>query len=203
MFSPKDVEILSDDNVYNGFFKVNKIQLRHKLFGGGWSQTITREIFMRGDAVGAVLYDPANDLIGLVEQFRIGASNSRNPWLFEIVAGMHTPGKTAEQVVEQELQEEAGITAQQLEYICQYYSSPGGSDEKLTLFCALASLEETGGVYGLEDENEDIHMATYAAEAVFRHLYEGVGNAATLISLQWLQANRQRLQDEYQLAKRP
>ena len=197
-FSQQDVDILIDDTVYNGFFTVKKICLRHKLFAGGWSSPIEREVFMRGAAVAAVLYDPINDLIGLIQQFRVGAlaarSNEHSPWLFEVVAGMHTPGKTAEEVITQELEEEAGIRPQRLEHICEYYSSPGGTDETVNLFCALAPLENAGGIYGLEDENEDIKMVVYRADEMFQRLYDDIGNAATLISLQWLQTNRRRLQ---------
>ena len=107
---------------------------------------------------------------------------------------MHTPGKTAEQVITQELEEEAGIRPQRLEHICEYYSSPGGTDETVNLFCALAPLENAGGIYGLEDENEDIKMVVYRADEMFQRLYDDIGNAATLISLQWLQTNRRRLQ---------
>ena len=203
-FSQKNVDILSDDIVYSGFFTVKKIRLRHQLFAGGWGRPIEREVFMRGDAVAAVLYDPTNDLVGLVQQFRVGAlthaSDEHNPWLFEVVAGMHAPGKTPEQVIARELEEEAGVRAQRLEYICQYYSSPGGANETVMLFCALAPLQKAGGIYGRADENEDIKMVTYPAEEVFKRLYDSIGNAATLISLQWLQFNRQRLQHEYNMA---
>ena len=206
-FSKEDVDILSDETVYSGFFTVGKLRLRHKLFSGGWSQPIEREIFMRGDAVAAVIYDPTSDLVGLIQQFRIGAlANASNklhaqhegsPWLLEVVAGMRKSSETAEQTILQELEEEADVKPQRLEYICQYYSSPGGASEKVTLFCALASLEKAGGIYGLTDENEDIKMVTYHADEIFQQLYDDIGNAATLISLQWLQANRQRLQREY------
>ena len=211
-FSREDVDILSDDTVYNAFFRVKKIGLRHKLFAGGWSQPMEREVFMRGDGVAAIIYDPTNDLVGLIQQFRVGAlantldtqnnatdnaPDAPSPWLLEIVAGMHKPNETAEQTILQELKEEANITPQRLEYICQYYSSPGGADEKLMLFCALAPLDQAGGVYGLEDENEDIKMVVYPADEVFQYLYEGIGNATTLIGLQWLQSNRERLQHEY------
>ena len=93
-FSREDVDILPDDTVYSAFFRVNKIRLRHKLFAGGWSQPMEREVFLRGDAVAAVIYDPANDLVGLIQQFRIGtlpntlnapdAPGSQGPWLFEV-----------------------------------------------------------------------------------------------------------------------
>ena len=92
-FSREDVDILPDDTVYSSFFSVNKIRLCHQLFGG-WIQPMEREVFVRCDAVAAVIYTPANDLVGLIQQFRIGtlantlnapdAPGSQGPWLFEV-----------------------------------------------------------------------------------------------------------------------
>jgi ADP-ribose pyrophosphatase len=189
------VEVLGREVMYQGFFAIEKIQLRHRLFNGSWSSPLTRELFVRGNAVAAVIYDPIHRLIGLVEQFRIGlVDDSEHPWCKEVVAGMAEKGEAAEQVIRRELQEEAGVTPTALCTICDYYSSPGGTNEKLTLYCAIADLSEAGGIYGLSEEDEDIHFAVYHEEAVLTNLYGGdYGNAATLICLQWLAANKQHL----------
>jgi ADP-ribose pyrophosphatase len=189
------VEVLGREIMYQGFFAIEKIQLRHRLFNGSWSSPLTRELFVRGNAVAAVIYDPVHHLIGLVEQFRIGLiGDSTHPWCKEVVAGMAEKGETAEQVMRRELQEEADVTPTALCRICDYYSSPGGTNEKLTLYCAIADLSEAGGVYGLAEEDEDIRFTAYHEEEVLLNLYNGdYGNAATLICLQWLAANKQHL----------
>ncbi|GGY74853.1 ADP-ribose pyrophosphatase [Cellvibrio zantedeschiae] len=194
-FNRDDVEVLGRETLYKRFFRVERISLRHKLFKGGWSQSIGREIFLRGNAVAVVLYDPVHDLIGLVEQFRIGAMGEENgPWCYEVVAGMVEEGEQPEEVARRELVEEANITPYHLEFICNFLSSPGGSDEKLFLFCGLSDLSQAGGVHGLPDENEDIHLHCFAADEVFAELLNGrFNNAAALICLQWLQMNRERL----------
>lgn len=189
------VEIEAREVVYGGFFKMEKLRLRHRLFEGGWSDVIERELFVRGDAVAAILYDPENDLIGLVEQFRVGAlKEAHGPWCLEVVAGMTRPGENPEEVIRRELREEADIKPDKLEYICNYLSSPGGSDERLDLYCALADLTDAGGVHGLDAEGEDIKVRVYTADAVFDAMLGGrTNNAATVIGLQWLQLNRARL----------
>ena len=58
IFSGTDVEILERANVKNGFLKVDKIELRHRLFAGGWSDNINRELLVRDEAVGVLLFDP-------------------------------------------------------------------------------------------------------------------------------------------------
>ena len=197
-FTRDHVEILRSEELYKRFFRVEKIFLRHRLFEGGWSREIGRELFVRGQAVAVVLYDPVRDLIGLVEQFRIGALNeAAGPWCYEVVAGMLEAGESPEDVARRELLEEANITPYSLEYICEYLSSPGGSDEKLHLYCGLCDLSQAGGVYGLAEEGEDIRVHVLAADQVFAELFGGrFNNAAALICLQWLQLNRAALRAE-------
>jgi ADP-ribose pyrophosphatase len=194
-FSRGDVEVLNRDELYRRFFCVEKIVLRHQLFKGGWSENITRELLLRGEAVAIVLYDPKNDLIGVVEQFRIGAlEEPEGPWCYEVVAGILKSGELPREVAERELLEEANIVPYELIYICNFLSSPGGSDEKLHLFCGLCDLSQAGGIYGLPDEGEDIRFHVLSADEVFSQLLKGrFNNAAALICLQWLQLNRSSL----------
>ena len=197
-FGRDDVEVIRSEELYKRFFRVEKIFLRHKLFNGGWGKEIGREIFWRGEAVAVVLYDPVRDAIGMIEQFRIGALGEPNgPWCYEVVAGMVEKGEAPEEVAYRELREEADITPYKLEYICNFLSSPGGSDEKLHLYCGLCDLNNAGGIYGLPEEGEDIRLHVFPADEVFAELLKGrFNNAAALICLQWLQLNRERLQAE-------
>ena len=194
-FTGTDVEIIRREEMYKRFFRVEKIFLRHKLFNGEWGREIGRELFVRGEAVAVVLYDPVRDLIGMVEQFRVGALGENNgPWCYEVVAGMLEIGESPEDVARRELKEEANIEPYALEYICNYLSSPGGSDEKLHLYCGLCDLSQAGGIYGLPEEGEDIRVHVFEADKVFAELLGGAfNNAAALICLQWLQLNRSRL----------
>ena len=194
-FTRADVDIVGREQLYKRFFSVDKIFLRHKLFAGGWGEEIGRELFVRGEAVAVVLYDAQQDTIGLVEQFRIGALDEpAGPWCYETVAGMLEVGESPEEVARRELVEEANVTPYHMEYICNYLSSPGGTNEKLHLFCGLCDLSNAGGVYGLPEEGEDIRVHVLPAEEVFAELLNGhFNNAATLICLQWLQMNRTRL----------
>jgi len=197
-YTAVDVEIVRREEMYKRFFRVEKIFLRHKLFDGSWGQEIGRELFVRGEAVAVVIYDPVLDLIALVEQFRIGALNEPNgPWCYEVVAGMLEEGESPSDVAYRELIEEADLRPYHMEYICNYLSSPGGCDEKLHLYCGLCDLSHAGGVFGLQEEGEDIRVHLMPAKDVLENLYGGAfNNAAALICLQWLQLNRARLQQQ-------
>ncbi|ACR13942.1 nudix hydroxylase [Teredinibacter turnerae T7901] len=189
------VKVLSEKTVYDGFFKMYEIKLQHKTFAGEWMEPIRRELFHRGEAAAAICYDPENDLVGLIEQFRVGAIDSEmGPWCLEVVAGMLEEGETPDELMARELAEEAGITNATLIPISRYYSTPGGCNEKIHLYAAICNLANAGGIYGLDEEHEDIRFETYPAEDVFKSMYAGrTNNSATLLGLQWIQINREKL----------
>jgi ADP-ribose pyrophosphatase len=205
-FAHADVEVQSRHDLYRGFFRAEAVHLRHRLFRTGeWSAPMRREILYRGEAAGVVLYDPARDQVGLVEQFRLGALDEpEGPWRLEVVAGLVEPGEAPPEVARRELQEEAGIEEVELSYIGNYLASPGGCDEKLHLYCGLCDLSRAGGIFGLPSEHEDIKLHVLPAADVFAALFtERCNNPAALIGLQWLQLNRERLQAAAEQAVKP
>jgi ADP-ribose pyrophosphatase len=196
MLGRDDVEIVKEETVYEGFFKVSKFTLRHRLFRGGWSQVFTRELFRRRDAVGVLLYDPQRDLVALIEQFRVGAyvRPGASPWLLEIVAGIVDTDETPQAVAIREAQEEANCGVTALEPIAEYMSSPGGSDEYFYLFCGRCNLSKAGGVFGLPEENEDIRVKVLPVADALACLQRGeLRNGLTLVAMQWLQHHHARI----------
>lgn len=205
-FNRNDVELLEREAAYQGFVQVSRLRLRHRLFSGGWSDTVSRELVQRKDAVGVLLYDADLDAVGLVEQFRVGvygsqraAQQSASPWLLELVAGLiDRDEEPPAQVAERETQEEAGLQVQALERIGQYYSSPGASNEYFYLFAGKVDLSQAGGVHGLAEESEDIRLHVVPASQFQQLLDDGrISNAHTLIAAQWLQLNHASLQQRW------
>ncbi len=104
----RDYEIIQKKAAYDGYFRITELTLRHALFAGGQTPTIVRECFERGHAVGVLPYDPWEDQVVLVEQFRVGAMQAGfSPWVLETVAGMIEPGESPQAVAHREAQEEA------------------------------------------------------------------------------------------------
>ncbi len=194
------VDILEKEKCYQGFFQLEKYHLRHRLYEGAMSGMIERELFERGHAAAALLYDPQRDAVVMLEQFRIGALEAEGgPWLFEIVAGMIEGDEQPEAVVRREAVEEAGCVIQELELICEYLVSPGGTSERITLYCGKVDAAGVGGMYGLAEEDEDIRVQTVAFEEAWRWLEEGMINSASpIIALQWLAMNREQLRTKWQ-----
>ncbi|MDP6189199.1 MAG: NUDIX domain-containing protein [Gammaproteobacteria bacterium] len=197
-FGVDDVEILDRKDAYQGFYRLRKYRLRHRLFAGGWGRPIEREVVWRTPAVAVLLYDARADAVVLIEQFRVGAmQHPHGPWQVEMVAGLIDTDEGPEQVAVRECQEEAGvgIAPQQLHKVCEYLVSPGGSNESLTIYCAPVDASRVGGLHGLADEGEDIRVFSMLRKEVWQWLQEGrITNAATIIALQWLQINYVQLQ---------
>lgn len=189
------VEILEKTAGYQGFFRLDRYRLRHRLFSGAWSRALVREVFERGHAAAVLPYDPRRDQVVLVEQFRIGALEAPGgPWLLEIVAGIIEPGETPEEVVRREAVEESGCIIQEVVPICEYLVSPGGTSERITLFCGKVDTARAGGTHGAADEDEDIRVVVMSADAAFAQMQAGrINAAAPIIALQWLRLNRDQV----------
>ena len=189
------VEILDKTVCYDGFFRMERYRLRHRLFSGAWSRVLTRELFERGHAAAVLPYDPALDAVVLVEQFRIGALEAPgSPWLLEIVAGIIEPDETPEDVVRREAVEEANCQIQDLIHIYDYFVSPGGTSERISLFCGKVDAAGAGGLGGLAEEAEDIRVIVVPFAEAIAHMHVGkINSAAPIMALQWLQLNHDQL----------
>lgn len=189
---PKDVEIVERLNCFKGFYQLDRVRLRHELFAGGMGQEISRELFVRHDAVCVLPYDAQRDEVVLIEQFRVGAMGKvANPWMIELVAGLIDKEEVPEEVAHREAQEEAGLKLQTLWPMTRYFPSPGGSDEYVHLYLGRCDSAGAGGLHGLEEEGEDIRVKVWAFEDALQAVRDGlIANAATIIALQWLALNR-------------
>ncbi|MFC3911892.1 ADP-ribose diphosphatase [Pseudaeromonas sharmana] len=188
-FSAADVEILQQETCFKGFFRMNRYTLRHRLFAGGWSAPLTRELFERGHAAAMLPYDPSQDTVVLLEQFRIGAvDGKRSPWLLEMVAGIIEPGEASDEVIEREAAEEAGLSIGRSRFALSYLVSPGGTTERIDVFIGEVDSRLASGLHGLAEEGEDIRVHVVSREQAYRWVESGrIDNAATVIALQWLQ----------------
>lgn len=191
-FGKDDVEILETVNCYDGFLRIDKVKLRCRLFEGGWSKEFSREVLLRAPGIGVLLYDPHLDKVLLVEQFRIGCiDDQRNgPWALELVAGLLEPGEVPDEVAVREAHEETGLQVEGLLPVCEYYNSPGGSAEKMTIFCASFAAAKAGGIFGLATEAENIRTVVLSRVEAMDGVASGrINNAMSIIALQWLQLN--------------
>lgn len=190
----KTIQLQSVKTEFQGFFKVQSLLFKHSLYQGGCSPEIKRELFCRGEAVVVLLYDSVLSQVVLIEQCRPGAlqhaqrvNQPDQAWLVEPVAGMIDLGETASDAGIRESREEAGIEVSELEYVCQFYPSPGGCDEILHLYAADICANEVSEFAGLAGDHEDIRVVKLDFTDAKRMLFNAEFNvASTYIALQWL-----------------
>lgn len=186
-FNSNDIIIEAKSLLYKGFFKMMRYDFKHRLFKGGWSDLVSREIFERGHAVAVLPYDPQRGEFVLIEQIRIGAmATTDNPWLIEVIAGIIDAGESEEDVCRREAQEEAGIRLSRVTPAMSYLASPGGTTERIHIFMAKTDASTASGIHGLEHEAEDIRVHRVSEQQAQDWLENGkIDNAATIIALQW------------------
>lgn len=199
LYGREDVKLLNQRDLYKGFFRMTEYRFKHRLFEGGWSEEVKREVFERGNAGVLLAYDPKRDEVVLIEQIRIPAyETSETPWLLEVVAGMVEQGESPEDVVRREAQEEAGVVVGRCEPIVSYLSSPGGTSERMHVYVGEVDATTAKGIHGLACENEDICVHVVSREQAYCWVEEGViDNAASVIALQWLQLHHIALRERW------
>jgi ADP-ribose pyrophosphatase len=193
-----DIDIVEKTTAYQGYFRVDHYRLRHRLFAGGWSNELSRELFERGHATGILPYDPKTDCVVLIEQLRMGAlsaidsgkllGTTTSPWLLECPAGIIEEGESPEEVARREVLEETGCQLNDIIPVRRFLASPGGSSESVQVFCGRVSAPQDGEIHGMSEENEDIRVRVLPVEEAFRRLEAGaIVDSLSVIALQWFQ----------------
>ena len=191
------VEIGRVEAAHAGFFGLDVLHLRHRRFDGGTSPWLTREVFVAGDAVTVLPYDPVRDRVLVIEQLRMGPLGRGDPlpWQLEAIAGRIDPGETPEDAARREAAEEAGLVLGALEKVAEYYPTPGAVTEYLYSYVAMADLPDgVAGVFGAAEEAEDIKGHLLSFDRLVEVMAAGeIGNAPLLLTVLWLQRERARL----------
>ena len=184
-----------------GFFSVEEHDLTYQKFNKEQSNVVTRSTLVSSDAVIVLPYDPVNDRILLIEQFRAGpyVKGDENPWVLEPIAGLIDEGETPESAGIREAQEEAHLEIKRLELVARSYPSPGISTEFFHQYIGIVELLDSSNlIAGLQSENEDIRSHIFEYEQFFEMIESGKVKVGPLILLGlWLSKNRNRLRKTY------
>lgn len=188
-FDSSDCEIEQRKFLYQGFLKVEQINVRHRLFQNQqYCKPLKRELIQRKAAAGVILYDDTQQKFALIEQFRVGAiDHPVTPWQLEVIAGILDGNESAEECIRREALEEAGIEVGQLQHLFSFYPSAGACDEIFHLYQGEVALPAQGGTFGQVDEGENIqlHLIDYhKIDQLFQH--QRLANAPVIMALQWL-----------------
>ena len=176
---PMKVIIHGVSREYDKFFKIDRLDTEHERYEGG-TYRFPWLVFERGDSVAVVLYKKDSHEIVLVRQFRAPTLKYREAGgkytplndgqLDETIAGMPRKGETLEDCAIREVFEESRykLRPQHLDLIAQFYSSPGGTSERIYLYYA----EVTDADY-VAEPNKGRHVAGVSEDAesiLVRHI---------------------------------
>ncbi|QMU58977.1 MAG: NUDIX domain-containing protein [Boseongicola sp.] len=199
-YAAADVLISKTSQPYTDYFAVREDWLQFPRYDGSLSRAVKRASFLGGDAVTVLPFDPKTEKVLAIQQFRHGAlvRGDTNPWCLEPPAGRIDPGETAEEAALRELSEEAGLLANSLLKIAEYYPTSGAFSEHLTSFIARCDLDGRDAfVGGVKGEAEDILSHVMPLADLLEMCRTGQANTGPLImSALWLEANRHTLGTE-------
>lgn len=122
-----------------------------------------REIVLHDNAVAVVAIH--DDKILLVKQYRISVDKI----IYEVPAGMIEHDENPKDAALRELEEETGYRAKNIEYLTEFYSTPGFCTEKLSIFYAK-DLEFVGQNL---DEGENLEVVEMTLEEAMSMIESG------------------------------
>jgi len=101
-------------------------------------------------------------------------------YVLEIPAGKLEPGEEPQTCAYRELEEETGYRARSLEKLCEFFVTPGYSDEKIRIFCTQ-DLERTKSRL---EEDEILSVVEVDISEVLRMIDDGrIEDAKTIASV--------------------
>ena len=183
----KKVVVERASRVFDDVFAIDEAWVSFEKLDGTMSASQRRLVFERGDSVAALLHDREADRFVLVRQFRYPTHAKGPGWILETVAGVVDEGETPEETVRREVEEESGYQVHALEHVSTFYTSPGGSSERIHLYyAAVGATDRVGDGGGVASEGEDIEIVDVAAHELPRMIERGeLADAKTLIAVLW------------------
>jgi ADP-ribose pyrophosphatase len=155
----------------------------------------TADILRAGPAAAVLPIDPVRDEIVMLRQFRLAAHLANGKGcLAEIVAGHVEANEQPVETARRECVEEIGVEPNPLIELFSYFTTPGMSDEVITLFLGIVDASLVPQSAGLAAEHEQTLLTRVPVDAALAALTGGaIHNGPLIIALQWLALNRSRL----------
>jgi ADP-ribose diphosphatase len=188
-----DVVIDGREVLAEGFRRYERLRVRRS----GENVPRPLDVLRSGPAAAVLPIDPDRDEVVLLRQFRLAAhlANGRGN-LVEIVAGHVEADEQPSDAASRECVEEIGVAPGLLVELFTYLTSPGMSDEEITLFLGVVDASGVPERAGAAAEHEETVPMRVPIDAALAALAAGtVRNGPLIIALQWLALNRGRLSE--------
>jgi ADP-ribose pyrophosphatase len=162
---------MKSDKLYEGKLlnlRVDTVEIPDKKYS-------KREIVEHPGGVAVMPVTDDNSII-LVKQYRKAVEK----FLLEIPAGKLELNEEPRETAIRELKEETGYEAKKLEYLLEFYTSPGFTNEKIYLFLATGLVEGEPAL----DAGEFIETGKYKIEDLIRMVERGeITDSKTIIGI--------------------
>jgi ADP-ribose pyrophosphatase len=188
-----DVVIAGREVLAEGFRRYERLRVHRS----GENVPRPLDVLRTGPAAAVLPIDPGRDEVVLLRQFRLAAhlANGRGN-LVEIVAGHVEADEQPAEAARRECVEEIGVAPGLLVELFTYLTSPGMSDEEITLFLGVVDASGVPERAGAAAEHEETVPMCVSIDAALAALAAGtVRNGPLIIALQWLALNRGRLSE--------
>ncbi|MBX0313859.1 NUDIX hydrolase [Planococcus glaciei] len=166
---------ISSNRIYEGKIinlKVDEVSLPN-------GNTSKRELVEHPGAVALVALTPDKKII-LVEQYRKALERT----IVEIPAGKIEKGEAPEVTALRELEEETGYTAEKLDLIQSFSTSPGFADEIIHLYAAEGLSKATSGA--VLDDDEFVELMEVSIEEAEQMMKDNrIYDAKTAFAVLW------------------
>lgn len=164
---------IKSETIYDGkilSLRVETVELPDKKYS-------KREIVDHKKGVGIIAFD-GEDSLFLVRQYRIAIDENT----LEIPAGLVESNELPIDTARRELQEEIGYFPEDIEYLFTVYSSPGFTNDKLSLFLARDLRESKLD----QDDGEFAVRVSYKIEDLYNMVQNGeITDAKTVIAIMY------------------
>jgi len=184
---PADVAIEAREVLAHAFRPYERVRARR-----AGDEVEVRDLLRAGPAVAVLPIDLKRGEVVLIRQFRVAAqlANGKGD-LVEIVAGHVEPNEAPRDTAQRECHEEIGVAPQLLVELFTYLTSPGMTDEEVTLFLGLVDASRAALA---PDAREASALLRVSIDAALGALSAGtLRNGPLVAALQWLTLNRARL----------
>ncbi len=94
--------------------------------------------------------------------------------------------------------EEAGCAIQEIEFIGDYFVSPGAFTEQVFVYCGRVDSRGLAATGGLEEEHEDIRIIVMPVDEVIALMDANrLRNSVAIIAVGWLARRREALRQRW------
>ncbi len=191
---PAEVTVSPPERLAAGYRDYERYRLTLAGADGG-NVTQQRDVLRAGRVVVVLPVDLVRDELVLIRQVRLAAhlANGRGD-LVEIVAGRVEDGEQPAAAARRECGEEIGIVPDVMVEVLNYLTTPGLTDEEVTVFVAAVDAARVPSGAHASPDGEQLHVFRVSIDAALAALARGRMHASpVVIALQWLALNRGRL----------